>query len=32
MTKLRALARECELRGYSKLRNAELIAVLQDNE
>ena len=32
MTKLRALAKECELRGYSKLRKAELIAFLQDNE
>ena len=32
MTKLRALTRECELRGYSKLRKAELIAFLQDNE
>ena len=32
MTKLRALARECELRGYSKLRKAELIAFLQNNE
>ena len=32
MTKLRALARERDLRGYSKLRKAELIAFLQDNE
>ena len=32
MTELRALTRECELRGYSKLRKAELIAFLQDNE
>ena len=32
MTKLRALARERELRGYSKLRKADLIAFLQDNE
>ena len=32
MTKLRALTRERELRGYSKLRKAELIAFLQDNE
>ena len=32
MTELRVLARECELRGYSKLRKAELIAFLQDNE
>ena len=32
MTELRALARGHELRGYSKLRKAELIAFLQDNE
>ena len=32
MTELRALARERELRGYSKLRKAELIAFLQANE
>ena len=32
MTELRALMRENELRGYSKLRKAELIAFLQDNE
>ena len=32
VTELRALARERELRGYSKLRKAELIAFLQDNE
>ena len=32
MTELRALARERELRGYSQLRKAELIAFLQDNE
>ena len=32
MTELRALARELELRGYSKLRKAKLIAFLQDNE
>ena len=32
MTELRALAREHELRGYSKLRKAELIAFLRDNE
>ena len=31
MTELRALARERELRGYSKLRKAEIIAFLQDN-
>ena len=29
---LKALARECRLRGYSRLRKAELIAFLQDNE
>ena len=29
---LKALARECRLRGYSRLRKAELIALLQDNE
>ena len=32
MTELRALTREQDLRGYSKLRKAELIAFLQDNE
>ena len=32
MTELRALARERELKGYSNLRNADLIAFLQDNE
>ena len=32
MTELRALTRECELRGYSKLRKAELTELLQDNE
>ena len=32
MTELRALARERGLRGYSRLRKAELIAFLQDNE
>ena len=32
MTKLRALTRWHQLRGYSKLRKAELIAFLQDNE
>ena len=31
MTKLRALTREKGLRGYSKLRKAELIAFLQDD-
>ena len=30
MTELRALARERGLRGYSKLRKAELVAFLQD--
>ena len=32
MTELRALTRERELRGYSKLRKAELIAFLRDNK
>ena len=32
MTELRALAREHRLRGYSQLRKAELIELLQDNE
>ena len=32
MPELRALARESGLRGYSQLRNAELIAFLQNNE
>ena len=32
MTELRALTRERELRGYSKMRKAELMAFLQDNE
>ena len=32
MPELKALARECRLRGYSCLRKAELIALLQDNE
>ena len=32
MPELRALARGHELRGYSKLRKAELIAFLQNNE
>ena len=31
MPELKALARECRLRGYSRLRKAELIAFLQDN-
>ena len=29
---LKALAREHRLRGYSRLKKAELIAFLQDNE
>ena len=32
MPELKALARECRLRGYSRLRKAELIASLQNNE
>ena len=32
MPELKALPRECELRGYSQLRKAELIAFLQNNE
>ena len=32
MPELKALTRECRLRGYSQLRKAELIAFLQDNE
>ena len=32
MPELKALARECKLRGYSRLRKAELIAFLQNNE
>ena len=32
MPELKTLARECELRGYSQLRKAELIAFLQNNE
>ena len=32
MPALKALARECRLRGYSQLRKAELIELLQDNE
>ena len=32
MPELRALAREIGLKGYSQLRKAELIALLQDNE
>ena len=32
MPELKALMRECRLRGYSHLRKAELIALLQDNK
>ena len=32
MTELKALARECRLRNYSRLRKAELIGLLQDNK
>ena len=32
MPELKALARECRLRGYSRLRKAELIAFLQKDE
>ena len=32
MPELKALARGCRLRGYSRLRKAELIACLQDNK
>ena len=32
MPELKAFTRECRLRGYSRLRKAELIAFLQDNE
>ena len=32
MPELKALARECRLRGYSRLRKAELIAFLQDKD
>ena len=32
MPELKALARECKLRGYSRLRKAELIAFLQDED
>ena len=31
MLELKALTRECRLRGYSQLRKAELIAFLLDN-
>ena len=31
MPELKALARECRLRGYSRLRKAELIDFLQNN-
>ena len=32
MPELKALTRECRLRGYSRLRKAGLIAFLQNNE
>ena len=32
MPELKALARECRLRGYSQLRKVELISFFQDNE
>ena len=32
MLELKAPARECRLRGYSRLRKAELIELFQDNE
>ena len=32
MPELKALARECRLRNYSRLRKADLIVLLQDNE
>ena len=32
MPELKALTRECKLRGYSRLRKAELIAFLQDED
>ena len=32
MPELKALARQRRLRGYSRLRKAELIELLQDNE
>ena len=32
MPELKALARECRLRGYSRLRKAESIAFLQTDE
>ena len=32
MPELKALARKCKLRGYSRLRKAELIAFLQDED
>ena len=31
VSELKALASECGLRGYSRLRKAELIALLQNN-
>ena len=32
MPKLKALTRECRLRGYSQLRKAELIQLIQNNQ
>ena len=32
MPELKALARECRLRGYSRLRKAELIELIQNNQ
>ena len=32
MPELKALTRECRLRGYSRLRKADLIAFLQNNK
>ena len=32
MTELKALTKKCGLRGYSQLRKAELIELLQGNE
>ena len=31
VTKLKALARDCELRNYSRMRKPELVALLQNN-
>ena len=32
MTELKALARECRLRGYSRLRKAELIELIRNDQ